>query len=81
LIPNKPRVSYAKLPREGVSGNLDRTILCGLPRLDLVVKRAGAGAQRALISGLGAPATQGRASRPGPAAGARVRERVENGRI
>jgi hypothetical protein len=72
LIPNKPRVSYAKLPHEGVSGNLDRTISSERPRLDL------AGAWRALTGGLGLPATQGRADRPDPAAGVRGRERVRN---
>ena len=34
LIIENPRVSYAKPPREGVSGNLDRTITSGRPRLD-----------------------------------------------
>jgi hypothetical protein len=71
LIPNKPRVSYAKLPHEGVSGNLNRTIPSGRPRLDLAVERAGA--RRVLTGGIGASATRGRADRPGPAAGARVR--------
>jgi hypothetical protein len=53
LIPNKPRVSYAKLQREGVSSTLDRAFPSGRPRLDLVVKLAGVGAWRALIGGLG----------------------------
>jgi hypothetical protein len=66
-------VSYAKLPREGVSGTLDRTISSGRPRLDLAVERAGM--RRALTGGLGVSANQGRADRPGPAGGARVRER------
>jgi hypothetical protein len=39
LIPNKPRVSYAKLPCEGVLGTLDRTIPSGRPRLDLAAER------------------------------------------
>jgi hypothetical protein len=46
-----------------------------------VVVRADAGAQRALTGGLRVSANQGRADRPGPAAGVRVREREENGRI
>jgi hypothetical protein len=79
LILGNPRVSYAKLPREGVSGTLDRTILSGRPRLDLAAERAGA--RRALTVGLEVPATQGRADRPDPEAGARVRERVRNGWI
>jgi hypothetical protein len=79
LILVNPRVSYAKLPREGVSGTLDRTILSRRPRLDLVAERTGA--RRALTGGLGVSATQGRADRPDPAAGTRVRERVRNGRI
>ena len=74
-------VSYAKLPREGVSGTLDRMILSGRPRLDLTAERAGAGARRALTGGLGVSATQGRADRLDPVAVARVRERVTNGRI
>jgi hypothetical protein len=78
LIPNKPRVSLTKLPHEWVSGTLDRTIPSGRPRLDLAVERAGAGVRRALTSGLGVSANQGRADRPGPAAGARVRDRVGN---
>jgi hypothetical protein len=53
LIPNKLRVSYAKLPHEGVSGNLDRTIPSKRPRLDLSAERAGAGVRRVLIGGLG----------------------------
>jgi hypothetical protein len=79
LIPNKPRVSYAKPPREGVSGNLNRTIPSARPRLDLTVERAGA--RRALTCGLGVSANQGGADRLGLAAGARVRKREENGRI
>jgi hypothetical protein len=34
------RVSYAKLPREGVSGTLERAITSGRLRLDLTVERA-----------------------------------------
>jgi hypothetical protein len=45
LIPNKQRVSYTKLPREGVSGTLDRTILSERTRLDLAVERTGADAR------------------------------------
>jgi hypothetical protein len=41
LILGNLRVSYAKLPREGVSGNLDRTITSGRERLDLTVERVG----------------------------------------
>ena len=81
LIANKPRVSLTKLPREGLSGTLDRTIPSERPKLDLAVERAGAGARRALTGGLGVSANQGRADRPYPAAGAQVRERVENGWI
>jgi hypothetical protein len=66
-------VSLTKLPRERVSGTLDRTIPSRRPRLDLAVERASAGTRRALIGGLEASATQGRADRLGPAAGARVR--------
>jgi hypothetical protein len=73
LIPNKLRVSLTKLPREGVSVTLDRTILSGRPRLDLAVERAGADAQRALTGGLGVSATQGRADTPGPTLGAQLR--------
>jgi hypothetical protein len=40
LILRNPRDSYAKLPHEGVSGTLDRTITSGRPRLDLAVERA-----------------------------------------
>jgi hypothetical protein len=40
LILGNPRVSYAKLPREGVSGTLDHTIPSGRTRLDLVAERA-----------------------------------------
>jgi hypothetical protein len=54
LIPNKPRVSYAKPPREGVSGNLNRMIPSARPRLDLTVERVGA--WRALTGGLGVSA-------------------------
>jgi hypothetical protein len=39
LILGNPRVSYAKLPRERVSGTLDRTILNERPRLDLEAER------------------------------------------
>jgi hypothetical protein len=71
LILGNLRVSYAKLPREGVSGNLDRTITSGRARLDLAVERVGA--RQALTGGLRVLATQGRADRMGLAAGARVR--------
>ena len=73
MILGNPRVSYAKLPREGVLGNMDRAITSGHPRLDLAVERAGTDAQRALTGGLGVSATRGRADRPGPAIGTRVR--------
>jgi hypothetical protein len=81
LIPNKLRVSLTKSPCEGVSGTRDRTISSGRSRLDLAVEHVGMGARRVLTGGLGVSVNQGRADRPGPAAGARVRERVENGRI
>jgi hypothetical protein len=70
MILGNPRVSYAKLPRKGVSGTLDRTILSGQPRLDLATRRASADKWARGAS------DQGRADRPDPAAGARVRERV-----
>jgi hypothetical protein len=73
LILGNPRVSYAKPPCEGVSGNLDRTITSRRPRLDLAVERAGVDGQRALTGGLRVSATRGRADRPGPAIGVRVR--------
>jgi hypothetical protein len=57
LIPNKPRVCLTKLPREGVSGTLDRTISGERPRLYLAVERAGEGARRALTGGLRVSAT------------------------
>jgi hypothetical protein len=83
LILKNSRFYYAKLPREGVSGTLDRTIPSGWPRLDLTAKRAGACAcaRRALTGGLGMSTTQGGANRSDLAAGARVRERVRNSRI
>jgi hypothetical protein len=42
LILGNPRVSYAKLPREGVSGNLDRTITSERLGLNPTSERAGA---------------------------------------
>jgi hypothetical protein len=77
----KPEGLLRKTATRRVSGTLDSTIPSGRSRLDLAVERAGAGARRALIGGLGVSANEGRADRPGPVVGARVRERVENGRI
>jgi hypothetical protein len=57
LILGNQRVSYAKLPREGVPGTLDCTTPSGRHRLDLAVERAGVGMRRALIGGLGVSAT------------------------
>jgi hypothetical protein len=78
LILRKPRGSLIILPHEGVQGYSDRLIFGQRPRLDPTDEHAGAGtsAQRALTGGLGVLVTDGRADRPGPTAGARVRARI-----
>jgi hypothetical protein len=58
LILRKPRVSLAKLPREGVRDNLIHPIADERPRSDLSERaRGGRGRERRLTSGPGESAT------------------------